>query len=646
MVKTVEELQEQVKSFMDATMDARSLSERDRDYYDHKQWSERELAVLRARKQAPIVNNRIKPKVDGLVGLYILRTTDPKAFPRTEKHEDAAHVITDGLRYVADNTDFETTKQDVAENVFIEGYGGVIVDVKQKGDEVEIDINRIPWDRIYYDPHSTERDYADVRFNGIYHWMDEDVAQDAFPKVDVSELISQMDNDSEGDTFDDKPNDWIDQRNRRIRVAQHFHIENNTWMMSFFTGDTFLVEPAPSPYLDEDGLPSNPIELVCAFIDRDNDRYGEVRGFIDTQDEINHRRSKSIHLMGSRQTASRQGAVKDLTKLKREMQKPDGHVEYTGERGDFEILDTNDMTQSQFLMYQDAKAELDAKSFNAQLAGERQSGDLSGVAIDKLQKAGTIELNGLYNRLANWEKRVHSQVWARIKQFWNEEKWIRVTDDQKNLRWVGLNSQITGQKFLEEKINDESLPLEERQQASAAFTFLMNSQDPQAQAKLQEIVEVKNDTSELDVDIIIEQSFDSVNIQQEQFALMAKFAQGQDIDIIELIELSDLRGKDELIEKIESRRQSASEAAGNAQQLNQQVVMSDVALNMSSAKLKEQQAIEQRLNNQKLLNGTEDLSKVTETMAKAQKIQQEAIQKALENRNLAVNPDPNPQVFI
>lgn len=645
MAKTVEDLQEQVRTFMDSTMDARQLSERDRDYYDHKQWSERELAVLRQRKQAPIVNNRIKPKVDGLVGLYILRTTDPKAFPRTQKHEDASHVITDGLRYVADNTDFETTKEDVAEDVFIEGYGGAIVDVTQKGNGIEIDIDHIPWDRIYYDPHSVKRDFEDARFMGIYHWMDEEVAQEQFPDVDISVLSTQMDNDSEGDTFDDKP-DWIDHRNKRVRVAQHFYIDKGVWMMCFFAGDTFLLEPIESPYSDDEGEPSNPIELACAFIDRDNNRYGEVRGFVDTQDEINHRRSKSIHLMGSRQTAARQGAIKDINKLKRELQKPDGHAEYTGEKGDFEVLDTNDMTQSQFLMYQDAKAELDSKSFNAQLAGERQNGDLSGVAIDKLQKAGTIELNGLYNRLANWEKRIYRQVWARIKQFWNAEKWIRVTDDQDNLRWVGLNSQITAQQFLEEKINDESAPLDERQKASAAFTFLMNSKDPQAQAKLKEIVEVKNDTSELDVDVKIEQSFDSMNIQQEQFALLAKFAQSQDLDIIELIELSELRGKDELIEKIEQRRQAASEAAGNAQQMNQQVVMADVAETMSSAKLKEQQAIGQRIENQKTFNGTEDLTKVAETIARTQKTEQEALQKALENRSLAINPDPKPQVHI
>jgi hypothetical protein len=93
-----------VERFLDDTQDAREMSEKCRDYYDGKQWTEQQAAKLRSRQQAPIVVNRIKPKVNGLVGLYNLRETDPKAYPRTQKHEEASHAITDALRYVKDNT--------------------------------------------------------------------------------------------------------------------------------------------------------------------------------------------------------------------------------------------------------------------------------------------------------------------------------------------------------------------------------------------------------------------------------------------------------------------------------------------------------------------------------------------------------------
>lgn len=562
----LEKVQKQVETFLTQTQIARIASERDRDYVDHKQWTPEEIAKLTGRQQAPIVVNRVKPKVAGLLGLLSMRQTDPKAYPRTQKHEKSAEAITDALRYVADNNDFNDCKMEVSECFFVEGYGGAIVDVQKDGNgEAEIRIEEIPWDRIYFDPHSRKKDFNDARYMGLILWMDIEEAKEKFPKTDLDALIAS--NGSVDRTFEDRPR-WVDGVNKRVRVAQHFYKKNNKWWMCIFTEDLFLLEPDESPYLDEFGQPGNPIELVSAYIDRDNARYGEVRAFIDQQDEINHRRSKALHLLSQRQTASRQGAVKDVAAMKRELAKPNGHVEYQGEKGDFEILETGDMAKGQFELYQDAKAELDAVSVNAQLSGERQQGDLSGIAIQKLQQAGTMELNGLFSTLNGWEKRIYRQVWARIRQFWTAEKWVRVTDDADNLRWVGLNAEVTAQEWLEEQVNDKSAPLHQKKKAAAAYQFLMSaveSQDQQAAAvakqKLEQIVNIKNPVAELDVDIILDMSFDSVNIQQEQFELLAKFANGTDIDITELIELSQLRGKDELIEKIQKRRQEQAQQA-------------------------------------------------------------------------------------
>jgi len=598
---------EKVEDFLNNTLDARFLSERCRDYYDHKQWTEAERSKLLARNQAPIVVNRVKPKVEGLLGMYGLRHTDPKAYPRTQEHEETAHAVTDALRYVADNNDFESVKAEVAESFFIEGYGGAIVDVRLNGrDEVEIFVEEIPWDRIYFDPHSRKKDFSDARYMGVILWMDEDEVLEKFPDVDIDELSTQEEIDDE--TFEDRPQ-WAysDDSKRRYRIALHFGIKDGKWHRSLFSGDVYIKDPEPSPYLDEFGDPANPIELVSANIDRDNNRYGEVAGFLDQQDEINHRRSKGLHLLSERQTAGRRGAIQDVGALKRELAKPNGHVEYDGEKGDFEVLNTGDMAAAQFSLYQDAKAELDAVSINAQLSGERQQGDLSGVAIDKLQGAGSLELNRQYSLLSKWERRIYRQVWARVKQFWNDEKWIRVTDDMDTLRWVGFNTPFTTQMVLEEVINDEERPEQERQQAALLYTQMMQTNDP----RLQEVVEVRNETTDLDVDIILDESFDVINIQQEQFRMLAQFAQGSDIDIIELIELSEIRGKEELIEKIEQRRQAAAQAAGNVAQIEAEGKQADNAVKMAN---------------------------VQKTVADAEKSTQEATQKQIENAILLENP--------
>ena len=103
--KDLELVKGHVDSFLSTTADARSLSERCRDYKDNKQWSDAEKAKLLSRNQAPVINNHVKPKVEGLKGLLVQRKTDPKAFPRTQKHTKAAEAITDALRYVDQNVD-------------------------------------------------------------------------------------------------------------------------------------------------------------------------------------------------------------------------------------------------------------------------------------------------------------------------------------------------------------------------------------------------------------------------------------------------------------------------------------------------------------------------------------------------------------
>lgn len=600
----------QAEEYLELTEKGRALSERCRDYVDGKQWTEAEIAALKKRNQAPIVNNRVKSKMQGLLGLVASRRTDPKAYPRTQHEDKAAEAITDALRYVADKNDLNDVKQEVADNFFCEGVGGVIVDVKAnaKG-ENEIIIDEIPWDRIYYDPFSRKRDFSDARYIGMMQWMDEDVLTDLFPDADMDEMLAGW---STYETFEDRPR-WVEKRakRRRFRVAMHFYKKGDIWWMCIFTEGGFLSDPQESPYLDEEGSPTCPIELVGAYIDRENNRYGEVAGFLDLQDEINHRRSKALHLLSQRQTAARNGALKDIAAMKREMAKPDGHVEYQGEKGDFEVLQTGDMAQGQFQLLQEAKAEIDAQSFNAQLSGERQNGDLSGKAIQKLQQAGVTELNNLFSALNGWEKRVYRQMWARIKQFWTEEKWIRVTDDQDSLRWVGLNTQITAQQFLEDIINDESETMIKRKQAAASFQFLMaaaQSDNPEeaqaAQAQLDAPVDIRNNVPELDVDIILDQSFDAVNVQQEQFELLVQLAMNpaSGIDPIELIRVSQIRGKDEMIERIEKSRQAQQEASGNIQQVMAQGEQAKNAEIMSRAALNQVQGEQKQIENAIMVN--------------------------------------------
>lgn len=541
------------EEFHQDTQDGRSESERCRDYYDSKQWTDDEIRIQKGRRQPVITVNRIKPKVEFMLGLERQHRTDPKAFPRTPAHEDAAHSCTDSIRYVCDNNNWDSIRSEAFENMLIEGTGAVHVGGKMKKGGIEIDIAPIHWDRFFYDSKSRKKDFSDSTLMGEYIWMDEEDAEARWH--DKKELIEgAFSQDVLDETFDDSPKaNWADKTRKRIRVAQVYHYTTDGWEYSVYTETGFLEEPIPSPYVNEDGIPDCAIKARSLFVDRNGTRYGWVKQYLDIQDEINHRRSKALHLLNSRQTFSRKGVVQDVDTFKREISKPDGHVEVLdGEYGrDFGKFDTSDMAMGQFNLLTEAKDEIDSIGVNAAMSGS-EGRNMSGRALLAKQQGGQMEIGQVMDALRMLSTEVYRAVWERVKQFWTEERWIRVTDDENSIQWVGLNKQVTLREKMVEKFG----------QIPPGYEG-----DP----RLEQVAEVQNNVAELDVDIIIDDAPDTVTLQQEQFDMLVQMYQanpnGVPWDMV--VEASSLRNKDKLLEMSKLLKEQQGQSSQQQQQLMQ-----------------------------------------------------------------------------
>lgn len=576
-MKSHDDLKQWYLDTLTHTQDNRALCERDRDYYDNKQWTSDEENELKKRKQPVITVNRIKPKIDSIIGLEIRSRVDIKAFPRTPNDEAGAEAATDSLRYIADNKDFDQIKTEVAEDLFIEGTAAAIVEVEKTKKGYEVCPRVIPWDRFFIDPHSVRKDGKDALFMGQAIWLEEDVAKAMFPGKE--DLLNSKLEENAGDTYDDKPkNSFYDQTRKRVKIIE-VYFNSEGWKHAIYTGGGYLAEPKDSPYLDEDGDPTNPIEVQSAFIDRNNNRYGSVRQMISIQDEINKRRSKSLHLLNNRQTIGEKGAVTNVNAMKREMAKPDGHVEVTpGLR--FDRLDNSDLAMGQLNLLQEAKGEIDQIGANASVTGKEER-NLSGRALQVRQQAGTVELSPVLDGLRSWEKRMYRQMWMRVKQFWTEEKWIRVTDDEKNLKFVGLNKPITLGEQLQNLAQDESANPMERQNAIGLLQELMRTQDP----RLNQVASVENPVTELDVDIILEAVPDTVNIEAEQFELLANMysANPNAIPFEMIIESSSLRNKERILERLNGATPEEQQARQMQQEIAQRSAIAEIQKTESEA---------------------------------------------------------------
>ena len=580
-----DELTTLVKNFdawFDATQSERAEAIEARNYYDGYQWTETELLALKARKQPPITDNKIKDKIDYLVGMEIASRTDPKAFPRTPTHESDAEAVTDALRYVLDAEDFPKTRSDVSEGIMIEGVGGTEVGAKKVKDGVRVTIKRNRYERMYWDHHSSERDFSDATYLGTFVWMYLEQAETKWPGN--SELWESCGAEMSGSESDmDRPSDHIhiDIAKRRVRVIEQYYLKGKVWYRATFVKNGWIEEPQPSEFLNEEGDPEHPYNWGSAYVDAENRRYGTVRRWMGLQDEVNHRRTKSLHLLNTNQVILEDGAVADVQRLKQELAKPDGVIVRTP--GMELTVDKNiDLSAGHFQMMQQA---IEALSIVGPKAITNVSASQSGRAKQIDRQSDALELGRLFDHLRQLQKQTCRKVWHRIKQYWTEEKWVRVRDDEGAPKFVQLNQPITaGELYQQAQANGMPIPPE--------LEILARFQPNKPVGK-------RNDVAKLDCDIIIDEMPDMVTLQEEQFQNLVTLAQAGVIfppDVY--LDASALRNKKGLKEKLNPQEDpAAAQAKAQEQEMLMRAATAKIAKDEAAAEKTTQEAAQTQIEN-------------------------------------------------
>jgi hypothetical protein len=564
----VTELVQMFESAEEASYDARKQSERDRDYHDNIQLTAEELKTLKKRGQPPYIDNRIKTKVDYLVGLEKQQRINPRALPRTPMHEEDADSASQALNYVADTEQFDYKRSAIWRNLLIEGAGGMSVAVEPDGKgSFYVRLRRVPWDRMFYDPHSSEVDFSDAGYLGTVQWMDYDDAAAMYPDA-TDALTETMSTTSLSDTYDDKPkwNVWADKKRKRVRICSIWIKRGEEWFFAEFTKGGIL-KAGPSPYKDDEGKSDCELLFQSAYVDRENNRFGLVRELISLQDAINKRNSKALHLLNTAQIVTNEVAVagKNVEALRREAAKPDGAIILSGatDTNQFKFETRTDLAASQVALLQEAKQSIDLKGPNATAMGDKAQGSAaaSGKAILASQQGGMISLGDLLDNLRHLDKRVFRAIWNRIRQYWTAEKWLRVTDDEQNIKWVGVN-------------------------VDPAQVQMAMQRNPAMADKIGGVV---GNIAQLDCDIIIDEAPDSVTPATEQFQAMVDLAKTGQVTLPPkawIMAMPNLKNKKQLLDLI----QEPNPQAQMAEQIQMKGAVAEVRLTEAQAMKTEAEA--------------------------------------------------------
>lgn len=551
----------------EASQDSRSEAEKARDYYDGRQLTPTQIEALKKRKQPIVIENLIQPKVDYLCGLERQSRTDPKAYPRTAMHEDDANAATDALRYVADDQSLDIKRSSVFGQMLVEGFGGVEVGVRKVKEGIDPSVKLLDWDRLFFDPHSARPDFSDANYLGYVTWMDLADAKEMWPGAVAALDATMSASSSIGETLDDKPKvKWSDASRRRVRIVTMFCKVKGAWHKSVFTKQGEMEPLAPSEYVDDEGNPECPLILQSAYVDRDNDRYGPVRHWMTLQDEVNKRRSKFLHLSNSTKIRVSPASGLSADEARKEYSRPDGVL--VAEQNEIEELGNANMAAGHFNLLAEAKEAIKQTGPNATMQGKAGQ-DQSGRAILALQQGGMTEMAPLLDNLRHFNIRVYRAIWNRIRQFWSAERWVRVTDDEKNVRFVGFNIPRAADAMMKVQgaLKAGQIDVPQAQQFA---------QQVQMDPAMQQPVNV---VAEIDVDIQIDEVMDAPTLQIEQFEQLAKLAPMAPPQYLPtmfelMVEASNLRNKDKLREIME---QAKTQAPDPAQEQMKQIAVAGAA---------------------------------------------------------------------
>jgi hypothetical protein len=344
------------------------------------------------------------------------------------------------------------------------------------------------------------------------------------------------------------------------------------WSYCLFTRAGKIAEGV-SPFVDENGDPECPLELVSAYTDRENNRYGVVRSMISPQDEINKRRSKLLHMLTQRQVVTDQSAIQDERKAKRELAKPDGLITLQNPDARFEILPNGDQATGQFNLLDQTLQEMDLMGPNASMTGKGPQ-DQSGRAILAQQQGGNTEVATVEDRLRHWTLRMYRQMWHRVQQYWTEQRWVRVTDNEQNTQFVGLNREVTAGERLQQQL-EQAVQAGQMDPQQAQMQMQQAQMDP----RVNQVVEVENNVAELDVDIVLDEAQDTPTIQHEQFDKLVEVVRsGIQIPSDVIVQMMPgLRNKREIIDRLTGQNDPQAQQQAQLQQQQVQLELEKLA---------------------------------------------------------------------
>jgi len=462
---TVKEREQQLLSWFTDSVHKwntwRQTAYRDRQYYEGVQWTSSEAEELQRLGQPVITVNHLWSKINSLVGMMLQQQPTIKCLPRGKADTLLASIATSVIRYVLDVNQFQQSLTDIMTDMLTTGIGWAEVRITPFLSHDPITVEHVPFDEVIFDPLSRKTDFSDARFVFRGRWIEKDLVPRYYPQArrHVEEVLSLPSSSVPA------PLDlWLDTTRNLVFVleAQYrdFSAEEVVWdgvqaeryipelhddliALGLLSKETMVIpvtrravlvagrlildEPLPYafqsftliPFVAYRNLSGYPLSLVSIVK--------------DIQDEINKRRSKTLHYLQAKRVIALEGAVADPDDFMEELRRPDAFL--TVRRLDsVRIEDDLNLSVQHFTLMQEAVNEMSLitgiyPDFLGQPTNARTG---AALRVRILQSQNSVQR--YFSALERGLKQVAERVLALAKQYYHSDRIRQIVDISEDFR--------------------------------------------------------------------------------------------------------------------------------------------------------------------------------------------------------------------
>ena len=488
-----------------AAREWRAESWRDAGMYDggRSQWTQAEWEAAEEAGIAPITINRTFPTVNLILGSQVVNKFDIVAKARSTKDSEISQVMTEGVKFVADQSDGEFLVSQAFRDEVISGVGFLSPGLNPDPRKERIQIKQFDWKEVWWDPFASPwLSPASCRYVFIQRWMDLTDLVSMFPekKIEIEAAYEELSGTSKdtgyANMFEDEADlieqdvrmsagtGWAESSRKRVRPVEMWYPVNEKAAFALFAdgrcieidnrlsiGDQYQLITASQEVvcsvvkkmrvcsffgeLELQDMPTPfphdqfPIIPFVGYLDRYNMPYGVPRQIRGQDIEVNKRRSMALALINKRRVIIESDAVdgKDaLQTVYEEANKLDSLVVVKPgalAQGKIRITEKAELAPSQVSLLQESEREIQQISgANAERMGYDSKAE-SGIA-KKMQIAQSNVITApLFDNLRRSMKMLGEQVISNIQGFWTHEKVLRITDRMTGAeKFVEINKRI------------------------------------------------------------------------------------------------------------------------------------------------------------------------------------------------------------